>query len=197
MYNYFSIPYFFGGSIDNKAEHNPKNCEELPLWEDETQNNNSSFTVERTYNYPSFTDEELKTEQWKQIKGFEKYYVSNLGRIYSTKTNKILKPSCSINVKNKTKRGRTDAIIGLYDYTSINPKTDRYKCFFRYVSNLVAEYFIKTNTNKNQCLIHLNGNKFDNRTTNLKYVSFTFKNNLYITKSQQTLCLTIQNKSIK
>lgn len=43
---------------------------------------------------PEFTPEELQSEEWRDVAGWEDYYsVSNLGRVHSKRTKKILKPA--------------------------------------------------------------------------------------------------------
>lgn len=95
-------------------------------------------------------------EQWKQIKGFDGYYVSNLGNIKSFKRNKdgkllSLKSSSSGYV-----------IVSLY----IDGK--RYQ---KTVHSLVLEAFNPIENNENMEIDHINRIRTDNRLENLRWVT--------------------------
>ena len=75
-------------------------------------------------------------EEFKNIKGFENYEVSNLGRIRNNKTGKTLKPQ-----------------IGTHGYYQISLYKDRI-LFNKKMHKLVGETFIPNPLNK-KCLDHI------------------------------------------
>ncbi len=99
------------------------------------------------------TEEELKNEVWKDIKGFENLYmVSNMGRFKSNKTNLLLKPSI-----------RKDG----YEYISL------YKNGKRKTSaahRIVANNFL-TNIKNKPIVNHINNIRSDNRCINLNFMT--------------------------
>lgn len=109
-------------------------------------------------------------EKWVPIKGYENLYeISNLGRVKSlpkkwvagnnttrNHTGKVLKPSY-------TNKGRTGyQKVALFK----NGKRKVYK-----IHKLVALHFLPNPTTNNMVLDHINGNKKDNRASNLQWVS--------------------------
>lgn len=90
-------------------------------------------------------------EEFRDIKDFENYQVSNLGRIYSKN-----KRTC---IKVKKLAGRGYYQIRLY-------KDGKY--FYKNLHRIIAETFIP-NPNNYRTVNHINGNKLDNRVTNLEW----------------------------
>lgn len=90
-------------------------------------------------------------EDWKTIKGYEKYKISNLGEIKNSKTGRILK-------KDKS-RNYYEVVL------SEKGKIKKYS-----VHRLVAEYFIPNPENKPQ-VNHKDGNKLNNKVDNLEWVT--------------------------
>lgn len=92
-------------------------------------------------------------EIWRNIKGYEGLYqVSNFGKVLSMKSKKELK------------------VIRLHDgYLYINLYKNR-KCKKNAIHRLVAQAFILNHNNKPQ-VDHINGDKFNNNVTNLRWVT--------------------------
>lgn len=98
-------------------------------------------------------------EQWKTIPNFERYEVSNLGRVKSTVTGKIRKLS---------QPGQ------LTDYLKTSFRDDDGKIKTFDVHRLVAELFCtKPKTDKVLVVDHLNGNTKDNRADNLEWITIS------------------------
>jgi hypothetical protein len=103
-----------------------------------------------------FTAEELATEEWRDVVGYEgRYQVSNLGRIKSlnynhTKKSKIMKQQLS-----------------QYNYLHIILQNGTIPKRFS-VHRLVAEAFIVNTDNKTQ-VNHIDGNKTNNNANNLEW----------------------------
>lgn len=94
-------------------------------------------------------------EIWKDVVGFEeKYMISNLGRVYSKITNKILTPVKSQN-----------DFLGYYGVTfrfaDGKPHTKK-------IHRMVAEAFIP-NPDNLPCVNHIDGNKLNNCVDNLEW----------------------------
>lgn len=108
-----------------------------------------------------------KEEIWKEVEGYQDYYVSNLGRVKSTKFGKerILK-------SHKNHDGYM--CVGL----SFNSKVKTYK-----VHRLVAKAFIP-NPAGLPCINHKDEIKTDNHVENLEWCSVQY-NNLYGTAIQR------------
>ena len=87
-----------------------------------------------------------------KIKHFEDYTVYSDGRVYSSITNKFLKP-CPAS--------RGYLMVGLYKNKKVHKK---------YVHRLVAEAFLSP---INETVNHKNGNKKDNRLENLEWCTYS------------------------
>ena len=110
-------------------------------------------------------------EEWKTIKDFENYEISNLGKIRNKKTKRIRKQS---NHKDGYKR------ITFY-------KNNKY--YIKTVHRLVAETFIH-NPNNYDTVDHINGIKSDNTVPNLQWMNR--KDNWYKYKNSGGLKKTVQ-----
>lgn len=92
-------------------------------------------------------------EEWKQIEGFERYYISNLGNIKSTiGKEKIL-----------------NKYISTTGYYIVKLRKDN-KSYNRFIHRLVAIAFIETD-NKHKDVHHKNSNRLDNNVNNLQWVT--------------------------
>jgi hypothetical protein len=94
----------------------------------------------------------LTNESFKFIKGYEKYMISDEGRVFSIKSHKFFKPS--INTCGYY-------IVDLY-------KNGIRKNFT--VHRLVGLHFLKNSENK-KCIDHINNNKLDNTINNLRFAT--------------------------
>lgn len=90
---------------------------------------------------------------WKKIKEFDDYLISTSGKVFSLKTNKI--------VKNILNQHTGYLAIGLHENGTAKTKA---------IHRLVAETFIPNLDNK-PCVDHINGIKTDNRVENLRWVT--------------------------
>jgi len=99
---------------------------------------------------------ELNMEIWKDVVGYEDYFqISNEGRLYSKRTQKILKQTIS-----KT---------GYYTVsTRFGGRTGVVKCFKMH--RLVADAFIYNPLEK-PVVNHIDGNKLNNNVGNLEWVT--------------------------
>ena len=95
----------------------------------------------------------LKDEEWRKVKGFENYSISNYGRL------KVKKPNGSEKIcsQQKTDNG--------YYYFKLNGICKKQKMR---IHRLVAIAFIDNINNYDQ-VNHKNGNKWDNRVENLEW----------------------------
>jgi hypothetical protein len=104
----------------------------------------------------------MATEEYREIKNFKNYSVSNLGNVKNNRTERVLKLNFDglyVNVNLMTEEGGT--------------KTIR-------VHQLVAEAFLN-NPNNYKCIDHIDFNKINNNLCNLRYVSYQV-NRLHVRK---------------
>lgn len=90
-------------------------------------------------------------EEFRDLKDFDNYQISNLGRIYSKKRRACL----------KVKR------LGNSGYYQVRLSKDG-KYVYKNLHRLLAETFIP-NPNNYRTVNHINGNKLDNRLANLEW----------------------------
>lgn len=98
------------------------------------------------------------TEEWKQIKDFPKYEVSNFGNVRNKQTLGLIK---KINYKDHY-------IASIRSDTRSYPKA---------IHNLVAEAFIKKEKDQNQ-VKHKDGDKFNNNAENLEWINENILQNI-------------------
>lgn len=92
-------------------------------------------------------------ETWKPIKNFERYLISNFGRVWSLKSNKFIKP-----------------YINNYYQIRIEEKGKKYTLK---IHRLVAEAFIP-NPHNYPCVNHKDENKLNNSVENLEWCDSTY-----------------------
>lgn len=92
-------------------------------------------------------------EEFRQIDGAPGYFVSNLGRVRSSKSSKCLR---------EAKNNRGYSVVGIYNA--------QHKLFTQLVHRLVAKAFID-NPEGLPHVNHLDGNKQNNRVDNLEWSS--------------------------
>ena len=97
-------------------------------------------------------------EEYRVIKGFENYSVSNFGNVKNKKTGRILKPGINSNGYYQ---------VRLYDNDG--------KYFHKYIHKLVSEYFIANPYNKT-CVDHIDKNHLNNDIDNLRWVTYQENN---------------------
>lgn len=104
----------------------------------------------------------IKIEEiWKDIIGYEnEYQISNLGNVYSFKSNRILKGYTKKNKPHYEDR---------HWYITVSLCSNGVEKRF-FVHRLVAEHFIP-NPDKKEYVNHINGIKDDNRVENLEWVT--------------------------
>lgn len=119
-----------------------------------------------------------RVEEWRDVVGYEQHFqVSNFGRIYSKRTNKILSQGTS-------KTGY--AVLS----TRIGGRNGICKCFKVHV--LVARAFIPNPQNK-PIVNHKDGNKLNNNDNNLEWATYSentkhaYENGLIITLKGEEL----------
>jgi len=95
-------------------------------------------------------------ENWKPIKGYDKYFISDLGRIKS--------------LKRKEPRYLKAADNG-NGYLNVNLRKNGKKKHF-YIHRLVAMHFLPNWFNK-RCVDHINHIRNDNRVYNLKWATYS------------------------
>jgi hypothetical protein len=91
-------------------------------------------------------------EEFRVIKGFQNYEISNFGNVKNNKTGRILKPG-----------------INSHGYKNVTLYIDG-KYFHKKIHKLVAEHFIENPHNKNN-VDHINNNKLDNNVINLRWAT--------------------------
>ena len=89
-------------------------------------------------------------EIWKPIENYEQYSISNLGNVYSSKRNRILKPT-------NTTKGYVQVHLSKNGNVVNAP-----------IHRLVAKAFIANPFNKPQ-VNHIDGDKHNNRVENLEW----------------------------
>jgi len=186
MNTYFTYPYAFCKAKSVKAEGNPTFCQKIEsVSNDEFSNEEMTkiVIVERSFNLPTFTEEELQTEQWKTINGFPMYMISSLGRVFSKRTYKILRPCYS---KAQKKDFSASAIVGLTDGIT-RRENGKLKYISKQISSLVKEHFMtvpKSLSNSvSKIVVHKNNNPYDCRLSNLFITSM--KNRVSMPKKKE------------
>lgn len=100
---------------------------------------------------PVFTTQELQSEEWREIPGYEGSFISNLGRV-------------------RGKFGRVRRLATLKGYKRITLQTDGKLRTFP-VHRLVALAFISSMPPDKTCINHIDGCKTNNRAINLEWCS--------------------------
>ena len=118
----------------------------------------------------------MKTEIWKDVKGFEgRYQVSNMGQVRSFDKEWLLerenKGSCIMHKKGRILK-QTVSVWGYYRVSLIDGSKYKKPAVHR----LVAEAFIP-NPNNFRCVNHKDENKLNNHVDNLEWCSYKYNNN--------------------
>ena len=102
-----------------------------------------------------FTDIELGTELWLNVKNFNHYQVSSLGRVRTKKSGKYLKPN----------------LLSKYYTVDLYDKEGKNKFNFR-IHRLVAQVFNYNPDPRIKIIVdHIDNNRLNNRFTNLRWVT--------------------------
>lgn len=107
-----------------------------------------------------------ENEIWKSIEDYDGYFISNLGNVKSLRRNKehILKPK-----------------INTRGYYTISVRKNTKRCYL-IIHRLVASHFIKNSDPINKIYVdHIDRNKFNNRESNLRWVT-TLENSHNLSK---------------
>lgn len=135
---------------------------------------------EKSYHTYDFAD--LDGEEWKEILGYPKYYVSNMGRFkhYSERYNSYF--LLTININSITNR----------QYICIANK----KTFS--VPRLVAHTFIDGFSEENNTVNHKDGDVSNNKASNLEWVSQSVNNkHAYDELNRKKVCVGVNNRKYK
>lgn len=108
-------------------------------------------------------------EEWKEIKDFKGYYISNYGNVKSIDRTICRTDGRIIKYKGKQKRLFNNPNGYLETTLSIHHKN-----YSVYPHKLVAEYFLeKPKTNEKLIVNHKDGNKHNNKYTNLEWTTYS------------------------
>lgn len=132
-----------------------------------------------------FTTEEIETEKWRSVVGYEGLYsVSNLGRVRrdapSARPGSTCKVGRVMRVSPSHRRRRDGSIKYEYLGLSLNNSAGKKRIF---VHQLVAAAFIGLRPQGSE-VNHIDGNKWNNRLTNLEYLTKTEHGKHRITSGQ-------------
>lgn len=129
----------------------------------------------------NYSFEDLEGEEWKEILGYENFYVSNMGRIKkyvpSYKTCYLLNPYV-----NERCMGR--------HYISIGKKTLQ-------IARLVGFAFVEGYSNEKNTIDHLDGDCSNNKQTNLEWVSQSENNKRAYERGRRKNIAYSRNKKFK
>lgn len=130
------------------------------------------------------TFNDLPGELWAEIKTYPGYFVSNMGRVASEKQG-YRKLLAIANIKKDS--GQLNARVCLVDKQKHSVS----------VANLVADTFIPKPDNKQTRLIHLDGDRTNNKTSNLKWATPIEQSSFYKGESYRQHSLKLGgNKSL-
>ena len=106
-------------------------------------------------------------EIWKEVKGFESYEVSNLGRVKSLARTIIYKDGRVYKYKSKVLKPRR----GTHGYLTVNIFKDT-KCKTRLIHQLVAEAFLNHAPCGYKLIVdHIDNNPLNNELGNLQIIT--------------------------
>lgn len=127
-----------------------------------------------------FTEQELSCEEWRNIAGYEgKYQISNLGRVLLLGVYRDGR-RYSQRIK-KTRLG-----VGGYEYTILTDFSGKARTWK--IHRLVAMAFIQ-NPNEYPCVDHIDGERTNNRASNLRWATYSMNANNPITRRRLSQAL--------
>jgi len=128
----------------------------------------------------------MEKEIWKEIEGYEDYFVSNFGMIKSFKGKDI-----NGNILSQSKNSSGYFVVKLYK--NGKPKPER-------IHNLLFETFNNIKLKKNECIHHIDKNPLNNnlnnlqKMTNSEHISLHHKDKIVSEKSKQLMSETRKEK---
>lgn len=115
-----------------------------------------------------YTEEELKTEIWKPLKGFEEYYeISSLGRFKGK--DRVLNKSNGVNEFRKSRILKNNYYSNFYVQLILYVESTRYNFL---AHRVVANHFIENPKNL-PVINHKNGIRWDNRVVNIEWCTYS------------------------
>lgn len=136
--------------------------------------------------------EELAIEEWKDVKGYEGFYlISNYGRVMSLRRKRYTGAESYYYQETRILKPYTDT-YGYYSITLTNSSGKRRN---HKIHRLIAQAFIE-NTEAKSCINHIDGDKKNNKINNLEWCTKK-ENNVHAVKTGLRKTFQIDKKLLK